>query len=167
MTCPKVLIWGRPNGPVSAPLQSSWVFRVGACLTTTPPPADCAPGSATAGARNAALNTPAAKVDMMRRFIATPRLTYGPNRPVAPPSHARPVQGQGPGIQPVDWPGEASCLWIVPWTHPSPSRSATAACGSAAVSPPGAKGDRWIGYCELQVLRGGQWFDQDDLRPAN
>ncbi len=27
-------------------------------------------------------------------------------------------------------------------------------------------GDRWLGFCELQVLRGGHWFDQDDIRPC-
>ena len=25
--------------------------------------------------------------------------------------------------------------------------------------------DRWVGFVELQVLRGGQWFDQDDTWP--
>lgn len=24
---------------------------------------------------------------------------------------------------------------------------------------------RWWAYVELQVLRGGQWFDQDDVHP--
>ena len=27
------------------------------------------------------------------------------------------------------------------------------------------EGDHWLGFVELQVLRGGQWFDQDDIRP--
>ena len=29
------------------------------------------------------------------------------------------------------------------------------------------EGDRWLGFVELQVLRGGHWFDQDDVRPCS
>jgi hypothetical protein len=27
------------------------------------------------------------------------------------------------------------------------------------------EGGRWIGFVELQVLRAGQWFDQDEILP--
>ncbi len=28
------------------------------------------------------------------------------------------------------------------------------------------EGDRWIGFVELPVIRGGWWFDQDEIRPC-